>query len=1336
MHDKDNGISSSTAATIAAGQFVKERRYWKEKLSGELEKSHFIPDFKKKREIPHAYDLIVFTLDRELGARIKKICKNSDPMLHMILTAGIAALLAKYTGRNDILIGTSIDKQETEARHVNTALPLRIGSKEQTTFKELLLEVKKTVNEAVENQNYPLETLVSEMDIPSVDNEFPLFDLAVILENIQDKTYLSHIRPIITFSFCRVEEALECTVEYDRTLYEKATIQRIISHYLLLLHKTLFNLDSPLRNIELLLEEDKQQLERFNDTKRDYPEGKTIHELFYAQVEKTPDNTAVMHGDRELTYRQLNRLSNQFARLLRAKGVKPGVMVGILTDNSIELLTAMLAVLKAGGAYIPLDSQYPGERRQYILENSGVPILIAPPGRAGNMEWDGESIDMPHNCSDEMKMDCSNLENVAGPSDLAYVIYTSGSTGKPKGVMIEHRGLVNYIWWAAQTYVGNEKLDFPLYTSISFDLTVTSIYTPLLTGNTVIIYTGEVRELLIEQIIADNKAGIVKLTPSHLYLLKEHKAAHSSIKRLIVGGEILETGIARETYENFGGKIEIYNEYGPTETTVGCMIHKFHPEKPYGKSIFIGVPAANTRIYILDRFEKNVPIGALGELYVSGAGVGRGYLKMEQLTAQRFLKDPFVEVDNQRMYKTGDLARRLPDGNIEFFGRFDHQVKIRGFRIELGEIEALLLKHQEIKDTVVITRQTNGSEKSLDAYYVSTREFPVVELRDFLAVELPEYMLPSHFIRLEKIPLTPNGKRDRKALPEPSGSIRTGSEYRAPGNEVEKILAKMWEDVLKIESVGIDDDFFSLGGDSVKAIQLAARLQKHQLKLEIKHLFQYPTISQLSRYVKESGQVVPQSPVEGDVLLTPIQEWFFQKRAPRPHHFNQAVLLYRENGFNEGKITEVFNKILKHHDALRLVFETQEDGTVKQVNKGSSAFKIHLKTYNLNEEKEYKKIIEETCNKIQGSMDLAGGPLVKPVLFRTCDGDYLGIFVHHLVIDAVSWRILFEDLETAYGQLEKGENINLPLKSTSFKEWAEKLHRYSRSKELLEELDYWKEVEATACPPLPVDNHVGKRNIADTHILSMTLCKDYTSKLLKDCHKAYNTEINDLLLAGLGLALKHWAGMDNISVYLEGHGREEIIADTDITRTIGWFTSLFPIILNVDGEQRERITPVIKKTKEMLRNIPNKGIGYGILKYLTPKSEKQDVKLYLAPQIAFNYLGRFDRDITSSFFQNKEISTGNSIALNTPLEYSLEIIGMVTEETLNMSVSYCPKEYRESKMQEFLDAYKQNLEKIIDLCTEKKETELTLSDLSSSDLKEDEMESIFGELEETFSDNE
>ncbi|MCP4215808.1 MAG: amino acid adenylation domain-containing protein, partial [bacterium] len=1041
MQNKDTGISDSTAATIAAGQFVEERKYWKEKLSGELDKSHFIPDFKKTVENPYAYDSIDFTLDLELSTKIQKICKSSDPMLHMLLSTGIVALLAKYTGRKGILIGTSIDKQEVGANYVNTILPLRISLNDQTTFKELLLEVKKMVNEAVENQNYPVETLVSEMDIPTTGNEFPLFDLAVILENIQDKKYIDHIHPAITFSFCRQGETLKCTVDYNGNLYEKTTIQRIASHYRFLLHKTLFNLDIPLRDIELLLEEDKSQLRSFNDTKRDYPAEKTIHELFREQAEKTPDKTAVIQGDRELSYRELNRHSNRFARQLRAKGVKPGVLVGILADNSIEPLTAMLAVLKAGGAYIPLDSQYPVERLHYILENSATPFLITSPHLIKDMKWDGEIIAMPHidpgetgmDCSHE-NMDCSNLENIAGPSDLAYVIYTSGSTGNPKGAMIEHSGLINYIWWAAQTYVGNEQLDFPLYTSLSFDLTVTSIYTPLLTGNAVIIYTGEFRELLIEKIITDNKAGIVKLTPSHLYLLKEYKSTHSSIKRLIVGGEMLETGIARETYDNFGAKVEIYNEYGPTETTVGCMIYKFNPERPYGTSIPIGVPAANTRIYLLDGYGKNVPIGALGELYVAGPGVGRGYLKMESLTTQRFIKDPFVGGENRRMYKTGDLARRLADGNIEFLGRLDHQVKIRGFRIELGEIESLLLKHPEINDAVVIVRQINSNEKSLDAYYVSAGELAVGELKDFLAIELPEYMIPSHFTPLEIMPLTPHGKIDRQALPEPSRDAHTGTEYRAPGNKIETILVKMWQDVLKVEQVGIDDDYFSLGGDSVKAIQLAARLQKHQLKLEIKHLFQYPTIGQLSGYIKESKKIASQDPVEGEVLLTPIQEWFFQKKTPRPHHFNQVVLLYRTDGFDEEKIANVFNKILMHHDALRLVFETQKNGTIKQINKGVADFEIHLKTYNFREEKNYKKIITETCDQIQGSMDLAGGPLVKPVIFHTLEGGYLGVFVHHMVIDAVSWRILFEDMETAYELLEKGENIALPFKSTSFKE--------------------------------------------------------------------------------------------------------------------------------------------------------------------------------------------------------------------------------------------------------------------------------------------------------------
>ncbi len=1351
MRDLKYDTNTSTDFKIAAAHFIKEREYWKKRLSGEWEKSHFPWDFRRKEKTQPHVDSESFTISGEVFSRLMKITKGSDPMIHMVLSAGVAALLAKYTNQQDIIIGTSVDRQDTQVGLVNTVLPLRIQLKNPMTFKELLSEVKSTIKEAIENQNYPIETLATEMNLTFSANEFPLFDVAVILENIQDKGYIRHTHPTITYSFLRTENLLEGVVEYDALLYENATIERLIKHYILLLEKALIDVNIKLEEIELLLEEEKKQLFQFNDTTAQYPQDKTLHELFSEQVEKTPENTAVLHGDRKLTYRELNERSNRFARILRENGVKPGALVGILAETSPAVVMAILGVLKAGAAYLPIEPRYPRARKRFLLEDSKAVLLLTQralenSGKQGPPEWEGrkayiEDIDVNQG-------NASNLENIAVPSDPVYVIYTSGTTGKPKGVLIEHKGLINYIWWAARNYVKKETVNFPLYTSISFDLTVTSLFTPLISGNAVVIYSGEYGELLIPKIVQDNQVGVVKLTPSHLQQLKDKDIEESNIKRFILGGEMLTTSISREIYDNFHGNIEIYNEYGPTEATVGCMIYQYDPrDNDNRQSVPIGTPAANTQIHLLDKNLNPVPIGAVGEIYIAGDGITRGYLNRPELTAEKFClrrpggsfcknrpldphKNFLLKSTHSPIYQTGDLGRWLPDGNIVFLGRIDYQVKIKGFRIELGEIEKHLSKHKNIKQSVVVAWEDQHQIRFICAYIVSQEKLAVSELREYLSNELPEYMIPTYFIQVEEIPLTAQGKVDKKMLPEPGSDIDTGVQYKAPRDQIEKLLVKIWEEVLGVNNIGIEDDYFNLGGDSIKAIQLAARLQKHQLKLETRYLFQYPTIAALTGYIKEVKQTAPQEIVTGEVKLTPIQEWFFRKKGPELNHFNQAVLLHRPEGFKEEILKKVFNEFLEHHDALRLVFERDANGRVRQFNQGMADQLLELKTWNLQEKKESGTIIEETCNQMQSSIDLCKGPMIKTGLFKTNKGDYLAIVIHHLAIDGVSWRILFEDLTTAYQQVEKGEEPLLPLKSTSFKEWAEKLHDYSNRKELLEELKYWKKFQEVQLQPLPVDNLITERKIADKGCLSMELFEEYTKKLLKDCNKAYNTEINDLLLAALGLAFKQWAGMDKVLVAMEGHGREEIIDNVDITRTIGWFTSLFPVIIEV--EQESDIGSVIKNIKEMSRKIPNKGIGYGILKYLTPKQSKLEISFELEPSICFNYLGQFDQDIKSEVFQIADISPGHSIDLNSPMDYSLEIEAVIYEGRLKLSVNYCMKEFNETKIAQLVYKYIENLKQIIDHCAGKEETELTASDLSSADFCEEEMDAVFNELQEAF----
>lgn len=647
-------------------------------------------------------------------------------------------------------------------------------------------------------------------------------------------------------------ERLVIKLTYDGNIYHDHIIAGIKGHLQQVMEQVVQNEDQSLNDITVLSEAERNRLlYEWNDTKAEYP-NQTIHRLFEEQAEKTPELAAVVSGNDKLTYRELNEKSNQLARYLRDKGVKEDTIVAIMAERSPEMVVGIMGILKAGGAYLPIDPDYPEERIKYMLEDSGAAIILVDHKQdLGTLHQ--EAVELT---GDFSSYPADNLELAGNTDSLAYIIYTSGSTGKPKGVMIRQRGLVNYITWAARVYVQGEQLDFALYSSIAFDLTVTSIFTPLISGNRVIVYQhSRDGEPLIRKVFRDQKAGIVKLTPSHLSLVKDMGASGSSIKRLIVGGEDLKTELAKEITERFHHNIDIYNEYGPTETVVGCMIYQYDAGRDRQVSVPIGKPASNVQLYILDERQEVQPVGIAGELYISGDGVAKGYLNKPELTSEKFLPNPFLP--GERMYRTGDLARMRPDGHIEYLGRIDHQVKIRGYRIELGEIEHQLLRHSDIKEAAVAAKTDQSNDQVLCAYVVSERDITQEDIKAFLVKELPEYMVPSYLLKLDELPLTPNGKVDLKALPEPDRSAGALLEYEPPRHELEEKMAAIWEDILNIELIGINANIFDIGANSLNIMSFVSRLYAELgFRVPFKDIFSKPTIKELSDFLKHAQDLL------------------------------------------------------------------------------------------------------------------------------------------------------------------------------------------------------------------------------------------------------------------------------------------------------------------------------------------------------------------------------------------------------------------------------------------------------------------------------------------------
>ena len=913
------------------------------------------------------------------------------------------------------------------------------------------------------------------------------------------------------------------------------------------------------------------------------------------------------------------------------------------------------------------------------------------------------------------------------PEDTAYVIYTSGTTGKPKGAMITHQGLVNYLWWAKKVYLNGEKLDFPLYSSLSFDLTVTSVFLPLISGGKLVIYDDTDKAFLLNKVMEENRVDIIKLTPTHLKLLTELQKTNSRIKKLIVGGEQLRTDLAKRIYESFGGDIEIFNEYGPTETVVGCMIYKFDNEKDKGYSVPIGLPANNVQIYLLDRNLNPVAdIGVPGELFISGDGVARGYINKNDLTAQKFIENPFVP--GTRMYRTGDMAKMLYDSNIEFLGRMDHQVKVHGYRIDLTEIESHIASYTSVRDVTILKREDANGDHYLCAYIVSDVEIVVSEIREYLSKELPEYMIPLYFIRMDKIPLTHNGKVDINLLPEPGKGINVGTEYAKPRNAIEEKIVEIWQEVLGSSRIGINSNFFEIGGDSIKAIQVMARLHKHQLRLSMKDLFANPVIAKLSAFVKSVGRSAYQGIVSGEAGLTPVQKWFFNENFNSSiNHYNLYVVLSNKDGFEEDAVRKVFNKLVEHHDALRMVYKVQENGVV-QFNRGIDGELFDLRVIDLCNKPDYKEIMLGDIENLQCDIDIENGPLVKLGIFKTMEGDFLLIAIHHLVVDGVSWRILLEDFTKGYSQALENREVKLQDKTDSFKEWSSRLYKYANSKELLRESNYWQKVEQMQVPSLPRDRKIENGRFKDVCTKEICFTEEETERLLKQVNKAYNTEINDILLTALGLAVYEWAGLNKVAVNLEGHGREEVIKDVNVTRTMGWFTSMYPVVLTID--KPGDISYRIKATKEELRRVPNKGIGYGILKYLRDDENKDSTEFPLQPEIGFNYLGQFTEHLTKPGEGTiSHVKTGMSASPQIQRHNAFDINGIIEGGRLNLLFSYNQEEYREETVSGLMEAYKQQLLRVIRHCVEKRETEFTPSDFDDKELTIEDLDVIIEEVE-------
>lgn len=758
------------------------------------------------------------------------------------------------------------------------------------------------------------------------------------------------------------------------------------------------------------------------------------------------------------------------------------------------------------------------------------------------------------------------------------------------------------------------------------------------------------------------------------------------------------------------GPDRLIHVYGPTESTVFATAYHVNDITEHKAVIPIGYPVSHTSTYIVNEVGQLQPPGVPGELWVGGSGLARGYLNRPELTSEKFIPSPFSP--GERVYRTGDWVKWLPDGAIEYLGRIDHQVKIRGHRVEIGEIETRLLNIEQIQETIVIAIEQEGGTKHLCAYYTSSSTLTSERIRTILKQDMPAYMIPAFIIKLPAMPLTLNGKIDRNALPAPENSVKTpGSGYAAPRTETESLLVEIWQQILGVPQVGIHDDFFDLGGDSIQSIQVSSRLSQAGFQLEMRHWYTSQTIAELSVHVEQMNDKVDQGPVSGTVRLTPIQRWFLESPDNvNPHHFNQSMLFAGVDRLDLEAIHRVMRRIAEHHDGLRTVFRRSGEQYIPYIRQVDEGELYTLEVRDCIQLNNPATAIEEASNRVQSSIQLDIGPLVKLVLFRCNPSDHLLIVVHHLVMDMVSWRILLEDITSGYEQAVNGQAVTFPPKTASFQNWAEALHAYAYQPQLQHERAYWQEVTSQGSQPIPKDYTEKDSLVKDTVTITIEWSNEETRQLLTQVHQAYDTDIQDLLLAAWSQALYQWKNLYQTIIHLEGHGREAIIPGIDITRTVGWFTTQYPVRLVADAN--DDISQHILKTKDNLRQIPNKGIGFGILRYISDWA--QEFKNAIQPEVSFNYLGQFDQELQNSAIDISPYSKGNDVSEMQQRRYVLDIVGSITSGKLTLAISYSTKQFQNVSIQRLGDLMKDNLRTIIKHCVRQGEN---LRIPSSEDIK-------------------
>lgn len=1313
-------FASWQRARFSEEKIASELRHWRQTLAGLPASSAFPTDRPYPPRPAFSGNAWSTQLPAELSAALGRFGEREGASLFAIMLAACSVLLHRQLGQDDLVLGSLVSgrtRVETE-RLIGcfaNPLPLRMRLRDGQTLREVVRAARDTFTVALDHQDVPFDRLINELGLGHEASQTSLSRMWINVLTVPDMSLelpSLHITPEpADLGMASVDLTLNVTPQagqlglqwqYMTELFDHDTVKLLAEQFGGVLRQLVTAPDTPVGQVEFAVP---PVSVRHPHATAPTAAGAGFVELFQRRVALAPYAPAVVHDGVSTSYAELNRDANRLARQLKANGVGKDTAVGILVERSPRLAVAILGVLKAGGAYVAVDPGYPPDRVAFMLADAAARVLVTEQQLAATLADRGAVIPertvLLDGASQLTDDGAEDLPEPPHPSALAYVVYTSGSTGRPKGTMIEHRSLVTFARDVADRLGLGAGDRFLQFASPSFDVLAEELFPTWLAGGAVVIPKQHIisGQVDLAELAERERLTVIELPTAYWHewtrdLDRLDRDLPSCLRLVIIGGErVLPERLA--LWRRLG--VPLMHVYGLTETTVSSTFFRLDPADPVYEwpNLPIGAPLPSADLRVVDRWLRPVPVGGVGELYIGGISLARGYLGQPALTAHRFIADPDPSRPGQRLYRTGDLVRRRADGNLEFVSRVDAQIKIRGFRVEPTEISSALNGHPQVAESVVAPYEPAPGDRRLVAYVVSYpgSALDVGELRRFLGLKLPAYMVPSSFVELDALPLSPNGKIDYGRLPGPDtsrpGPAGPGPQPQSP---VQQKLADIIAAVVGVSAVSIEDNFFEIGGDSILAIQVVARAQEAGMQLSPYDLFARPTVAALAE-VAIGGVAVDadQGEVTGPVPLAPTQSRFCQAGRQDPGHQNISVLLELGGAVEPPLLRTAVEHLLLHHDGLRQRFLL--NGSRTRVRIAPSGDPTPFEVHDLSglEPAEQDRRLQDLMAAVQSSLDLAVGPLIKIALVKFGAGrrDHVAVVAHRLAVDFVSMQIILEDLETVVVQLSAGEEVRFLPKTTSWQSWSRRLARYARSAPLQSERDYWSGLAATPAGELPrdVESEATANTVATARTVIVSLDSAETARLQHAVSGVLDCRVEEILLAALSRTLSEWGGAAQHLIALERQDRDQLFDDVDLTRTVGRFSRIHPVVLTWAPGRSP--TSTLAAVQEVLRSVPAGGTGWQLLRH------DADPVPDVPAELSFGYLGQWAGPASGTFAVVAE-AAGDDESPAERRPYAIEVLAGIRGDELGMSWRYSERVHHRETIERLAGRYLDELRALID----------------------------------------